>query len=39
MHEHIALAGITADEAITLRIVEPFHCSFFHFVAFSDLNC
>jgi hypothetical protein len=39
MHEDIPLAGVTADETITLGVVEPLHCSFFHCRYLYALNC
>ena len=33
MHEHVFAVG-TAQEAESLRIVKPFHCSLFHNYSF-----
>jgi hypothetical protein len=30
MHKQVTLSRVTADKAITLAVVKPFHYSFFH---------
>ncbi len=35
MDKYVAFPGIAANKAVTLAIVEPLYCSFFHCLTFS----